>query len=273
MRARLKSILQEFQQPLEQQEPSQAALFHEHSKLAPHRRTELGERMVQLQAGGLVKMMVDSYKSYPALPQTELPRAHLELKAPLQEVIVGRRSKRNFDTSQAVTLPELATVLQLAYGITGQMDLGAGVTQYQRAVPSAGGLYPLELYLMVQRVEGLSPGLYHYRVAHHALEQLHAGDQTERFRRTEAEWGMSAGAAFNLVISAVFGRSTVKYRDRGYRFVLMEAGGLATQAGLVGECLGLHSCAMGGFVDDELNRLFGLDGITEAVLLPVCFGK
>src|SRR5262245_60635305 len=126
MRARLKSILQEFHQPSEQREDSMARLFHEQSKLAPHRRTELGERIGQLQSGGLVGKMVNAYKSYPAMPQFELPRAHLVLERPLQEVIIGRRSTRNFDTKRAVTQQELANILQLSYGITGQLDVGGG---------------------------------------------------------------------------------------------------------------------------------------------------
>jgi SagB-type dehydrogenase family enzyme len=268
MRARLKSILQEFQQ----QEPSQGALFFENSKLTPHRRMEIGERIAQFQAGGLLKKLTESYKSYPALPQVALPRASLSLECSLQEVIVGRRSKRRFDPERPVTQQALANILQLSYGITGKHELSPGTSQYLRAVPSAGGLYPLELYLMVQRVEGLPPGLYHYRVAHHALEQLEAGDQTARLLRSEEEWGMSAQVAFNLVIAAVFSRTTVKYRDRGYRFALLEAGAVSAHATLVGECQNIGSCLMGGFVDDELNQVFGLDGISEAVVLPISFG-
>jgi len=272
MRARLKSILQEFQQPLEQQEPSQGALFFEHSKLTRHRRTEVGERLAQLQAGGLVKRLADSYKSYPALPQVALPKASLSLERSLQEVIVGRRSTRRFDPERPVSQQALANILQLSYGITGKHELSPGITQYLRTVPSAGGLYPLELYLMIQRVEGLAPGLYHYRVAHHALEQLESGDQIAHLQRSEEEWGMSAQAAFNLVIAAVFNRTTVKYRDRGYRFALLEAGEVSAHATLIGECQNIHSCLMGGFVDDEMNQLFGLDGISEAVVIPVSFG-
>jgi SagB-type dehydrogenase family enzyme len=273
MRARPRSILQEFQRPHDVERDGLAPLFHEHSKLTPRRRLELGERIAHIQSSGLVPRMVHSYKSYPALPQYELPRADLQLGRALQDVIVRRRSMRKFDVARSVALPELANILQLAYGVTGKAELGPGVTQYVRAVPSGGGLYPLELYLVAQRVEGLPPGLYHYRVSHHALEQLEAGDQTERLARTETEWGMSASAAFDLVIAAVFERTTVKYRDRGYRFIMFEAGMVAGQATLLAECQGIHACLMGGFVDDELSRMLGLDGAAEAALLPVCFGR
>jgi len=271
MRVRSKSILHEFQSSAGTDEPLQAALFHEHSKLTPYRRAEVGQRIAQLQSGGLVTRMTEAFKCYPALPQIALPRAILELQRPLQDIIAGRRSATRFDTSQPTTLQALATILQLSYGITGHKQLGSGVTQYVRAIPSGGALYPLELYVMVSRVEGLEPGLYHYRVAHHALEQLDAGD--DDLQRIAADGAMMASAAFHLIIAAVFARSLVKYRDRGYRFVLMEAGGLATQAGLVAECQGVHTCLLGGFLDDEMNRLCGLDGVDEAVVLCAAFGQ
>jgi SagB-type dehydrogenase family enzyme len=273
MRSRSGGILQEFQAPASSEREALSAVFHEHSKLTPRRRLQLGERIAQLQAGGLVARMARSHKSYPALPQFDLPPAERTPTRGLRDVIARRRSQRAFDPERTVTAAELGTILQLCYGITGTSRLGEGVTQYMRAVPSGGGLYPLELYLVVQRVDGIPSGLYHYRVGRHALEQLEAGDQTEWLARSETEWGMSASAAFVLVIAAVFARSTVKYRERGYRFVLFEAGLVAGQAGLVAECQGLHSCQMGGFVDDELSAVFGLDGTDEAAILPVCFGR
>ena len=273
MRSRSSGILQEFQTSAAPEPEALSAAFHEHSKLTPRRRLQLGERIAQLQAGGLVARMARSHKSYPALPQFDLPRAELRPDRGLQDAIARRRSQRAFDPERPVSAAELGTVLQLSYGITGTSRLGEGVTQYLRAVPSGGGLYPLELYLVVQRVEDVPPGLYHYRVGRHALEQLEAGDQSGRLTRSETDWGMSATAAFVLVIAAVFARSTVKYRERGYRFVLFEAGMVAGQAGLVAECQGIRSCQMGGFVDDELSAVFGLDGTDEAAILPVCFGR
>lgn len=273
MRSRAAGVLQEFQTKASAEREALSAAFHEHSKLAPRRRRELGERIAQLQAGGLVARMARSHKSYPALPQFDLPRAQLTLDRGLHEVVARRRSERTFDPQRSVTPAELGNVLQLSYGITGTARLGEGVTQYMRAVPSGGGLYPLELYLVVQRVDGIPPGLYHYRVGRHALEQLEAGDQAALLARTEADWGMSGSAAFDLVIAAVFARSTVKYRERGYRFVLFEAGMVAQQATLVAECQGIRACPMGGFVDDELSAVFGLDGTDEAAILPVCFGR
>ncbi|HEX2573864.1 MAG TPA: SagB/ThcOx family dehydrogenase [Polyangia bacterium] len=278
MATRTKNILQEFQplalQQHEQREESVGALFHEQSKLTPQRKNELGLRIAQLQSHpDLLRRISSSYKSYPYRPQVELPVARLEPGRDLQEVIVTRRSSRQFDPAAGLTLMELSNLLQLSYGVTGSIPIGEGILQYLRATPSAGGLYPLEIYLVVQRVEGLEPGLYHYRVAHHALEQLERGDQTEWLKRSEAEWGMSAAAPVTVFVSAVFGRQTVKYRDRGYRFVLMEAGILTQSLTLLAAYQGIHSCIMGGWVDDDVNGLFDLDGVNEGMLVGLCLGR
>lgn len=278
MATRTKSILQEFQplplQQNEQREESVGALFHEQSKLTPERKNELGLRIAQMQSNpDLLRRISSSYKSYPYRPQVELPVARLQPGRDLQEVIVHRRSGRQFDPVAGLTLAELSNMLQLSYGVTGSLPIGEGILQYLRATPSAGGLYPLEIYLVVQRVEGIEPGLYHYRVAHHALEQLARGDQAEWLKKAEVEWGMSATAAVTVLVSAVFGRQTVKYRDRGYRFILMEAGILTQSLTLLAAYQGIQSCIMGGWVDDEMNGLFDLDGANEGMLVAMCLGR
>ncbi|WNG31017.1 SagB/ThcOx family dehydrogenase [Cystobacter fuscus] len=273
MRRRTQPLLEQRQQALRRREPFLGSVFHENSKFTPQARHELGRRISQLQDERLLRRVSSSYKSHPGCPQVELPRAALHLERELQEIIVGRRSTREFDPARSVTLQELANLLQLSYGITGSLELDEGVTQYLRAIPSAGALYPLELYLVVQRVEGLAPGLYHYRVARHALEVLEVADQAERMPRMEREWGMGSPSAFHVVISGVFERTMFKYHERGYRFVLIEAGMLGQNLTLLAECQDIRSCMAGGWGDDELNQLFGLDGGAESSLLTLCFGR
>ncbi|MCY1083397.1 SagB/ThcOx family dehydrogenase [Archangium lansingense] len=272
MKPRVRHILQEWEQSQQRREAPPSLLFHENSKLTRPGLDELGRRIGRIMSEGLTKELARSWKCYPGHPQVELPRANLVLERGLQEVIVGRRSLRAFDPHRPVTLQELANLLQLSYGITGRLE-DSGGTQYLRAIPSAGALYPLELYLMVQRVQGLDPGLYHYRVAHHALEALELADQSESMQRMEREWGMGSAPAFYLVVSALFARTMIKYRERGYRFILMEAGMLGQCATLLAECQQLHSCMMGGWLDDELNGLLGLDGSSESVVHVMCFGR
>jgi SagB-type dehydrogenase family enzyme len=267
------SIRWKLQQPSSPEEVPLSRLYHEGSKFTQARQEEIALRYERLQAERLTDDMLEAYKSYPGLPQVPLPRARLVPQQELQEVVAGRRSVRTFDPGRPVTLPELANLLQLTYGITQRVEVGGGHVQCLRAIPSAGALYPLELYLMAQRVEGLLPGLYHYRVAHHALEALEQADQAAHLGHAEAQWGFPTGAAFYLVVSAVLERTLAKYLERGYRFVLMEAGMVGYSATLLAECQGIRSCMMGGWLDGELERRLGLDGYNESVVHVVCFGR
>ncbi len=267
------SIRWQLQQPHSPEELPLSRLYHEGSKFTQARQEEIARRYERLQAEHLTDDMLEAYKSYPGLPQVPLPRARLVPQQELQEVVAGRRSVRAFDPGRPVMLQELANLLQLTYGITQRVELGGGHVQCLRAIPSAGALYPLELYLMVQRVEGLLPGLYHYRVAHHALEALEQADQAAHLDHAEAEWGFPPEAAFYLVVSAVLDRTLAKYLERGYRFVLMEAGMVGYSATLLAECQGIRSCMMGGWLDGELERRLGLDGYHESVVHVVCFGR
>jgi SagB-type dehydrogenase family enzyme len=271
--ARTKNLLHEYQNRNWEEQPSLGRAFHEQSKMTQRSMEQLSERIQQIIAGGVVTNLNQSFKSYPTCPQVELPMANLQEQRSLQDVIVKRRSQRDWPADRYVSQQELANLLQLTYGITKGMKQTTNTTQYLRATPSAGGLYPLELYVFAQRVEDLEPGVYHYRVAHHALEQLEAGDQTERFRMMAEQWGFATQPSLLVVLSGVFDRTMFKYRERGYRFLMMEAGMAAQMVTLLAEAQGLGSCMMGGWVDDELNRMLGLDGVMETSLLPICIGK
>ena len=111
------------------------------------------------------------YKTYPDAPQIDLPAPNLAAGTTpdLATTILQRRSRRNYNSRAAMPLIQLSQLLHLAQGITGdERDF--------RAVPSAGALYPLEIYAVVHRVEGLEPGLYHHAIQHHRLEQVKTGD-------------------------------------------------------------------------------------------------
>lgn len=260
--------LQELEQ-LEQRGDTLAALFHENSKLNAQTRQQLRQVIGRLLASPVADRLSQSYKCYPHLPQFTLPMAELP-PLDLAAVIARRRSVRAFAPTCELSSVELGTILQLTCGITG--SLGGG-RQYSRAVPSAGALYPVELYVLVQRVAGLPRGVYHYRVAHHALEQLDARELNEWMDQHGEDTGLLRSAAATLVATGVFARATVKYRERGYRFVLLEAGAILQQAGLLAECRSIHSCLLGGFDDDVLNQLLSVDGVREASLLALALGK
>lgn len=241
---------------------SVSELFHENTKLAPLSYrwycTEIG-RLVKAPEGGK-----SPYKIYSLGPQLPLPS--VEPATPVERGIAGRRSGRAYDGSPL--LPhELSRLLFYSYGLTDR-------AQGRRAVASAGALYPLEVYALALAVAGLDRGIYHYNVENHSLDAVERGERLAALDRCVSFADVQIErAALVLVVTGLFGRSTFKYKDRGYRLVLMEAGSLAQNLCLVANRLGLDACLLGGFLDDELSRLLGIDGQEEAPLLPVVVGR
>ena len=142
-----------------------------------------------------------------------------------------------------------------------------------RAAPSAGALYPIENYLVVNRVSGLEPGLYHYGVEGNELHLVKAGDMGRETARAALGQNMCEEASVVFIWTAVFARSRWKYKQRGYRYVYLDAGHICSQLSLAAVDQGLGSCAMAAFYDDEVNRLLGVDGKEESALYLCSVGK
>jgi len=168
----------------------------------------------------------------------------------VEEAIARRRSRRDF-LEEPLPLPALSQILWAAQGIT---EPRRGL----RAAPSAGATYPLEIYAVVGRVEGLEPGVYRYIPQIHALEMLLAGDLRKDLARACLYQMWVAKAPFSLVIAAVYERTTGRYGERGVRYVHMEVGHVGQNIYLQAEALGLGTCAVGAFLDSEVGRLLRL---------------
>lgn len=238
----------------------QSDTFHEATKISSYPK----EKKEEYYPRSWIKI---NYKTYPRLKRIKLPPP-LKLKANLERIILSRRSRREF-SRKCLTPKELSSLLLLSGGITYQEN--GDWDRSLRAYPSAGARYPLELYLAVNRIESVENGLYHYNVKEHSLELLRKGDFDKRVAKvTDQEWVEKAGIV--ILISAVLDRTRIKYKDRGYRFVLIEAGHLAQNIHLISEALRLYCCAIGGFIDDELNELLDLKGTCESVIYLVAVG-
>jgi SagB-type dehydrogenase family enzyme len=211
-------------------------------------------------------------------PPREMPDAALvPLPAPrraamaLDDAIAARVSCRRWRDDD-LRLADLSALAGAAYGVRGRTRLGA-LEFLERPVPSGGGLYPLELYLLARRVEGLAPGVYHYAPLHHALERLREvalprGLVAYLFMGQE----YAADASAVLALTLVAERSLWKYGDRGYRYALLEAGHAIQNVNLVAAALGLGTCNLGGFFDDELAALLRADVEREVPLYAVAAG-
>lgn len=207
----------------------------------------------------------------PTAPWIPLPPG-VPIQASLTDLIRERVSCRAFRDKPPLGLAELATLLRTGYGITGVTDGGA-VHIIDRAAPSAGGLYPLELTVLVRSVAGLPAGIYHYVPFADGLEQV-SGDAVPPalVSRLFAGQPWVAEAAVVLMLSAVCERSLTRYADRGYRYLLLEAGHVAQTLVLAATGLHLGVVPLGGFLDDELSGLLSLDTDSEIVLYGAAVG-
>ncbi|MFO7697985.1 MAG: SagB/ThcOx family dehydrogenase [Anaerolineae bacterium] len=207
------------------------------------------------------------HKEYPGAPRVALPAPEVAGGEGLWALLQGRRSVRVYD-GKPLSVAELSQLLWATDGATGQ----AGSTLL-RTAPSAGALYPIETYVAVHAVDGIPQGLYHYQVREHALAQLTTGDQRLAVSAAALDQGMAADADVVLIWSAVFGRTTWKYKQRGYRYVYLDAGHIAQNAALAAVALGLGSCQIAALYDDEANALMGLDGESESVIYMTAVGR
>jgi len=208
-----------------------------------------------------------TYKSYPSAPRIQLSSPETKGGPPIWDSIRQRRSLRAFQ-EPPLKEAELSQLLWAGQGIT---DTGMGFAF--RTTPSAGALYPLETYAVVHSVEGIEPGVYHYSVQTHELEQLKLGDFRMAAARMALDQGIAHSAKAVFVWTALFARSKWKYRQRGYRYVYLDAGHIAQNVALAAVALGLGSCQIAAIYDDEVNALLGVDGVEESAIYLTVIGK
>ncbi len=198
-----------------------------------------------------------------------LPEASRE--SALLRLLRARHSSRRYE-ARSMPLTQLATLLAGAYGTTRVTDLSLGVNVYSRSVPSAGGLFPLEIYAAIHQVEGLENGIYHYNVRGHSLEPVQVRAGLRQLGQFLMAQHFLENANVLFMFSAVFHRTLKKYGARGYRYILLEAGHAAQNVCLLAAEEGLGALCAGGFIDSKLNRFLEFDGRTESVLYCVGVG-
>ncbi len=191
----------------------------------------------------------------------ELPEPQDSGEISIEVALLERRSVRNYK-DEAPTLAEISQLLWAAQGITH--------TGGYRTAPSAGALYPLEIYVLAGNVDGLQAGIYKYRPQGHELEKVAGGDvRTELCAAALDQECVEDGAAV-LVFAAVYERTTGKYAERGVRYVHMEVGHAAQNVYLQAVSLGLGTVVVGAFDDDEVERLLQMQDDERALcIMPV----
>lgn len=201
-------------------------------------------------------------KSFDKSGLITLPQPKTDSETSIEEALLNRRSVRDYK-DEALNLEEISQILWSAQGITAPQWGG-------RTTPSAGALYPLEAYLVVRKVENLEPGVYHYLPEGHGLKKVLEGDVSDELARAGLSQMFIAQAPVNLVISAVFSRTTGKYGERGVQYVHLEAGHAAQNVYLQVQNLGLGTVTVGAFDDEEVKKLLNLsEEETPLYIMPI----
>jgi SagB-type dehydrogenase family enzyme len=221
--------------------------------------------------------------SHEGLDWDHQPSPYKEISAPLKrialpspkrsggrglwETVAIRRSARNF-SKEAMMVGELSQLIWATQGITST-TMGYDF----RACPSAGALYPIETYLLANRVEGLSPGIYHYSVKGTQLVLVKEGNFGSALSDAGLGQEMLEEAAVVFIWTAMVERSKWKYRERAYRYIYMDAGHIGQNFYLAATGLGLGCCTVAAFFDREVEQLIGVDGSSEIVLYLGAVGR
>lgn len=193
----------------------------------------------------------------------KLPTPQHDSKVSVESALLKRRSIRNFK-DEPLTLSQVSQLLWAAQGETNPRGF--------RTAPSAGATYPLETYIVVGNVQGLSVGIYKYRPHGHELIRTVPGDKRKNLSRAALGQSWVSAAPAVMVFSAVYGRTTGRYGDRGIMYIHMEAGHAAQNVSLQAISLGLGTVMVGAFHDRNVKSVLSL-GADERPLYLVPIGK
>ena len=191
----------------------------------------------------------------------KLPQPKLKGTMSLEEAIKKRRCVRSYK-DKALTLEQLSQLLWSADGITGESN-------YQRAAPSAGGLHPLDFYVVAGSgsVKGLKEGVWHYEPKKHEISLIKAGDWRGELEKASLGQKQVGTAELVIVVTVEYERTTRKYGNRGNRYALMDAGFACENTFLQVQSLGLAACVVGAFHDDKVRNVLNLPEKHEPLIL------
>ena len=191
----------------------------------------------------------------------KLPTPKLDSEKSLEQCLFERRSIREY-ADLPLSLEDVSQLLWAGQGITS--DWGG------RTAPSAGALYPLEVYLVVGNVDRLEAGVYRYKPEGHELVRLRDGDIRKELAEAALSQAWVEEGAINIIIAAVYERTTVKYGERGETYVHMEAGHAAQNIYLQATALNLGTVTIGAFYDNQIKKVLHMaDGETPLYIMPI----
>ena len=181
----------------------------------------------------------------------------------VEEALKARRTHRSFQ-SRPLTLKQFSQILWGAYGVTAQK-----YGSFLKTAPSAGALYPLDIYGVVGQggVETLAPGVYHFRPENHAVDLVKEGDLRAQVARQALQQMWMAKAPLMLVITGEYNRSSIKYGPRGVIYTHIEAGHVGQNIFLQAEAIGLKAGIVGAFNNRGVITTMGLPPSHDPLLI------
>jgi SagB-type dehydrogenase family enzyme len=205
-----------------------------------------------------------------SIPLIQLPKpADIKLKdKSLRECIEKRKSVREY-SNKPLALDELSYLLWCTQGVRKLTD-----RYILRNVPSAGARHPFETYLLLKNIDGINPGLYRFTASQHALVGVNLeNDIAQKIKEACGNQDLFDPCAAVFIWAAVPYRTTWRYWERGYRYILIDAGHVCQNLYLAAESIDCGACAVGSFDDDELDNLLGLDGVNQFAVYMGVVGK
>lgn len=217
------------------------------------------------------------YKTYPRFKKIKLiPESNP--KGDLFELIKKRRSRRNFQKKE-ISFKQLSTILNYSAGIVERKfieknKLDIHNPKYaKRFYASAGARYPLEIYLVINSIEGLNEGLYHYNIKENCLEEIFLGNlREEKIIIDSKNTKMQKNASFLIIMTTVLPRNELKYLELAYPLSYEEAGRIGDRIQLLTEKYSLGTCPIAGFYHDEIIRILNIDPEEEIPIMVHAVG-
>jgi SagB-type dehydrogenase family enzyme len=195
------------------------------------------------------------------LDAIKLSEPHVDGQVSVERALAARRSVRRFKNG-SLNLVEVSQLLWSAQGVSNSRGY--------RTAPSAGALYPLEIYLAAGRIDELAAGIYKYMIAGHALRKIADGDRRADLSQAALNQNSITKAPVVLLFCTVNERVTCKYGDRGMRYIFMEIGHAAQNVCLQAVALGMGTVVIGAFRDNEVKMVAHLaDNERPAYIIPI----
>ena len=201
------------------------------------------------------------YKKYDGLKSIPLPEDPILSSIPIKSIL---KTKPKASCSIGIDIKTLSIMLRLAYCITASANYSGG-TYYYRSAASAGALYPAEIYIMTRDMDGLDDGIYHYNLIDHSLTELRLGDFSVYIGKATFP-RLKNRPVVSFILSSIFFRSSWKYRDRAYRYHLLDTGHVLENLILALNSLSMPFNIFYDFDDTIINKLIGVDEFREAAL-------